>query len=214
MKILLSGYEKNTHQLMFRVYAQPLAGEAQRQNHRNAHFAALDLLSAALLQDFGLRHAVIHRIGLGKPKLMHDFLHINLSHCKGLAVAAAGLMPLGVDAEAPRKIRETLAAKVCTAEELAQIAQADDKNHAFLRFWTLKEAYAKYTGEGIGLHFDTLGFTLSQSDHIIFHHPDADDVCFEQIIFDGTYPVSLCRKALPDIETEIAIRSSDTSKTS
>ena len=71
MEILLSAYEKTTHQLMFRVYAEPLPDTGRRQSHRAAHFAALDLLGAALAEDFGVYHAVIRRSGLGKPQLIH-----------------------------------------------------------------------------------------------------------------------------------------------
>lgn len=192
MTELLSGYDQNTQTLVFRVYAEALPDTERRQNHRQAHFAALDLLGAALEKDFGVRHAVIHRAGLGKPKLLHDFLHVNISHCKGLAVAAAGRVPLGVDAETPRKVRDSLLTKVCTAEEAAEIQQAADKNLAFSRFWTLKEAYAKYTGEGIGLDFAKLGFTIRSCDDIVFHHPDADRLHFCQLMFGRQTVISLC----------------------
>ena len=190
MTELLSGYDKTTQKLVFRVYAEVLPDTGKRQKHRDAHFAALDLLGAALAKDFGVRHAVIRRVGLGKPQLIHDFLHINISHCRGMAVAAAGTVPLGVDAEVPRTVRDSLLEKVCTAEEIAQIKAADDENHMFARFWTLKEAYAKYTGEGIGLDFSTLGFSLVEN--IIFHHPNAGNVRFYQSKPDLQTVVSLC----------------------
>ena len=190
MTELLSGYDKTTQKLVFRVYAEVLPDTGKRQKHRDAHFAALDLLGAALAKDFGVRHAVIRRVGLGKPQLIHDFLHINISHCRGMAVAAAGTVPLGVDAEVPRTVRDSLLEKVCTAEEIAQIKAADDENHMFARFWTLKEAYAKYTGEGIGLDFSTLGFSLVEN--IIFHHPNAGNVRFYHAKPDFQTVVSLC----------------------
>lgn len=190
MTELISGYDKSTQKLMFRVYAEPLEDTGKRQKHKDAHFAALDLLGAALAKDFDLHHAVIRRIGLGKPQLIHDFLHVNISHCRGLAVAAAGYMPLGVDAEAPRQIRESLLRKVCTPEEAETILGAADGNLAFSRFWTLKEAYAKYTGEGIGLDFSTLGFTLGEN--IVFHHSDAEKLRFYQTVTENQTVVSLC----------------------
>lgn len=189
MSILLSGYDKDI--LIFRVYAQMLPEESGRQNHRSAHFAALDLLGAALARDFGVYHTKIRRSGLEKPVLVHDRLHMNLSHCKGLAVAAVGTVPLGVDAEAPRKVKETLAAKVCTKEEYAAVTSAADRALTFSKYWTLKEAYAKYTGEGIRLHFDALGFTIS-GDEIRFQHPAAETVRFYQILPENRFAVSVC----------------------
>lgn len=192
MTELFSGYDKSTQKLVFRVYAEQLPETEKRQRHKDAHFAALDLLGAALAEDFGLRHAVIRRVGLGKPQLIHGFLHINISHCKGLAVAAAGTVPLGVDAEVPRTVRESLLRKVCTAEEIAQIQAADDEKHMFARFWTLKEAYAKYTGEGIGLDFAKLGFAFSGDGALMFRSPAAERVQFFHILTADMIPVSLC----------------------
>ena len=191
MKTLLSGYDKRTQELLFRVYSAAIPENGKRQNHRLAHLTALDLLGTALAEDFGVRHAVIRRAGLGKPELIHDFLHMNLSHCRGLAVAAVGRMPLGVDAEAPRAVRDALMQKVCAPEELAQIQASDDKNIAFSRFWTLKEAYAKYTGAGIRLDFSALRFTLGEK-AVSFHHPEAEHVRFIQLTDSSGCTVSLC----------------------
>ena len=192
MTELLSGYDKTTHMLMFRVYAQPLSDTGKRLKHKDAHFAALDLLGAALAEDFGIHHAAIRRKGLGKPQLIHDFLHMNISHCKGLAVAAVGRMPLGVDAEVPRAVRDSLLEKVCTAEEAAQIRAAEDGGRMFARFWTLKEAYAKYTGKGIALDFAQLGFTFSVAGTVTFRHPESAQVRFFQIPVTEDVTVSLC----------------------
>ena len=192
MTELLSGYDQSTQTLMFRVYAEPLPDTGKRGKHKDAHFAALDLLGAALAKDFGIFHAVIRHKGLGKPQLIHDFLHINISHCKGLAVAAVGRMPLGVDAEGPRTVRDSLLEKVCTAEEAAQIRAADDGSRMFARFWTLKEAYAKYTGEGIGLDFAQLGFAFSDAGAVTFRHPESLQVRFFQLPVTADVTVSLC----------------------
>lgn len=205
MKTLLSGYDKSTQKLMFRVYITALPEDGRRQNHKKAHFAALDLLGAAMAEDFGVRHVVIHRVGLGKPKMIHDFLHMNISHCKGLAVAAIGMMPLGVDAEPTRRIPESLMRKVCAPEEIQQIQAEKDRDAAFSRFWTLKEAYAKYTGEGIGLDFSALRFSLNAARPLIFHHPDAANVCFIQQTGVSGCTVSLCYRG----DTEIVIKENE-----
>ena len=203
MKILLTGCDPHTNELLFRVYAQEIPAEPGRQNHKTAHLIAMDLLGAALAKDFGVRHAGIRRIGLGKPKLLHENLHMNLTHCKGLAVAAAGVFPLGVDAEAPRKFREALGKKVCSDAELQRILHADDRDFAFSQFWTLKEAYAKFTGEGIGLNFAKLEFTIRDSD-IIFHHPAAENVQFYQMLPENRFAVAVC---LPETGRRIAVSS-------
>ena len=199
MTEIFSGYHKSTHELIFRVYASGIPDSGKRQTHRLAHFAALDLLGAALEKDFGVRHAVIRRSGLEKPELIHDFLHMNLSHCRGLAVAAVGKIPLGVDAEAPRIINAALMQKVCAPEELSQIQAAADPERMFLRLWTLKEAYAKYTGEGIRLGFSGLPFSFAPDGQILFHHPDAGKLTFMQHTDISGCTVSLCLQGGADL---------------
>ena len=192
MTELLSGYDINTRELIFRVYAAPIPETERGRRHKISHLVALDLLGAALLRDFHIRHAMIKRIGLQKPQLIHENLYMNISHCSGLAVAAVGYVPLGVDAETPRAYKERFLPRICAPDEVSAIMQAEDadKNLVFSRFWTLKEAYAKYTGKGIGMKFSELGFTLG--DEIHFHHPDAENVQFYQLLLQKIYVVSLC----------------------
>lgn len=189
-EVLLSGYSPGGQTLVFRVYAAEIAETERKQAHRAEHFAALELLSAALQKDFGVSHAEIYRTGLEKPRLMHRFLHFSVSHCKGLAVCAVGRLPLGIDAEPPRAVKDNLLEKVCTPEEAAQIMASADRERAFSRFWTLKEAYAKYTGAGIRTPFETLGFSLETG--IRFLHPDAEKLRFYQLTRGNSHIISLC----------------------
>ena len=76
-------------------------------------------------------------------------LHFNLSHCRRYVAVAIYGKPVGVDIECHRKVTQSLVKRVCSEAELQQIAQADDPDLEFLRIWTRKEAYLKYTGTGI-----------------------------------------------------------------
>lgn len=191
MTELLSGYDAS-HRLIFRVYTAKIPDAEKRMTHKTAHLTAYDLLGAALARDFHIRHAKIRREGLGKPQLLHENLHMNVTHCKGLAAAAIGYLPLGIDAETPRAFREKMLPRICTLAETADILCAPESEQHFLfsRYWTLKEAYAKYTGEGIGLKFSTAGFSLS--DEIRFQHPDAETVQFYQQILENQFLIALC----------------------
>ncbi len=190
MKMLWSGTDPATNRLLFRVYAAEIPDTERKLRTRLSHLTALDLLSAALLRDFGIRNGKINRKGLEKPYLLHDSLYMNLSHCKGLAVAAVGRIPLGVDAETPRPVRAHLLPRICTPEECDAVLNADDPEFLFSRLWTLKESYAKFTGEGIALPFSSLGFTPGEKP--VFHHPKADQVQFYQILLGNHHAVSLC----------------------
>lgn len=200
MTTLLSGYDRLTQALMFRVYAAEIPTAERKTRNRSSHFYAMDLLGAALAQDFGVTHAKIVRKGLEKPLLVHEELHMNLSHCKGLAVAAVGKLPLGVDAEPPREVAEKLMRTVLTPREIIDIQDnaQEPREFRFSRYWTLKEAYTKYTGEGIRMPFSRLDFKLTQPrdsvrrEGIAFQHPAAAKLHFYQLIRENQYVVSLC----------------------
>jgi 4'-phosphopantetheinyl transferase len=197
-EILLSGYDKSTQLLAYRVYCTALPETERRRGHRLEHLTALDLLGAALLEDFGVRHAKIVRRGIEKPALIHDFLHMNLSHCKGLAVCAMGRLPVGIDCERPRAVKDHLLDRICAPEEAAAIRAATDRETAFSRLWTLKEAYGKFTGRGIREPLDTLQFELGDS--IRFVHPASEDVMFFQMIRGNQHIISVC---LPKSDLQI-----------
>ena len=203
-EVLLSGYTENTQELVFRVYSTELSAEERCKSHALEHLTAHDLLGAALLQDFGLRHVKITRRGLEKPVLLHENLHMNLSHCKGLAVAAVGRFPLGVDCERPRAVKDRLLDKICAESEAAAIRAQTDKNFAFARFWTLKEAYGKYTGEGIRAPLRALRFSLSE-DGIRPFFPGAEELLFFQMILQDQHIISLCLPKHP-LRVESAYR--------
>jgi 4'-phosphopantetheinyl transferase len=95
----------------------------------------------------------------GKPRLLGDgrwqSVHFNLSHCKDLVLIAVTLdVDVGIDVEEIRPSRDFLAmAKVWfTAAEAAALSSLDETQQcrAFYRCWTVKEAFVKATGAGIG----------------------------------------------------------------
>lgn len=87
----------------------------------------------------------------GKPYLQdHPTIGFNISHSKNcVAVAVNEEGEVGIDVECRRRCPQELIAKVCNKVELAAIAQSQDPEMCFLKFWTQKEAYLKMTGKGI-----------------------------------------------------------------
>lgn len=74
----------------------------------------------------------------------------NVSHSGDFVACAVDTQPVGIDVEALRPIRPTLAKRVCCPEELAFIAPSGEFDSArFLRVWTAKEACLKQNGRGI-----------------------------------------------------------------
>lgn len=103
----------------------------------------------------------------GKPYLKdYPEIFFNISHCDGLAVCAFHTSPIGADCELPGSFAPILLEKILapSEKELFHTYRTDPgrEEEYFFRFWTLKEAYVKYSG--IGVDTDLTAFSFS------FHH--------------------------------------------
>jgi phosphopantetheinyl transferase len=118
---------------------EPLNGE-------EGHKAGLALLE----QLYGGPLPEIRRTKLGKPYFVDSPLHFSISHTKRHAFCVLSDAPIGLDAEeASRRIDLRLAQKILSRGEKAQFDAAKDPREALLKFWVLKEAAAKYSGDGL-----------------------------------------------------------------
>lgn len=108
----------------------------------------------------------------GKPFLADpQAFEFNLSHSGGaLLVGIAREQALGVDVETPRKTRPVLdlARRFFAAEEAAALAGLDEAQRqiAFLRLWSCKEAVVKALGSGIGFGLERLQFRIDGSGQV------------------------------------------------
>ena len=97
----------------------------------------------------------------GKPCFATGNWHFSISHSKNHAFCVLADRPVGIDAEeADRNIHLSIAPKILSPGELRQYEASEDPRDTLLRFWVLKEASAKRTGEGIGFHPRHTDFTL------------------------------------------------------
>ena len=86
----------------------------------------------------------------GKPYFLGSDWHFSISHTKRRVFCALSEVPIGIDAEeADREINLRLAEKILSPAEKARFDAAEDKHLALLKFWVLKEAAAKLSGDGI-----------------------------------------------------------------
>jgi 4'-phosphopantetheinyl transferase len=95
----------------------------------------------------------------GKPLVEGARLRFNLSHSGDLALLAVTLdREIGVDLEALRPLRDAglLAERHFAPGEIATLGSlpAAARDAAFLRCWTLKEAYVKGVGGGLSIPLD------------------------------------------------------------
>jgi 4'-phosphopantetheinyl transferase len=141
--------------------------DRDRHAYIAAHALARAMLSeAAPLPPAAWRFATGHA---GKPEIDPSLglpgLRFNLSHTRGLvACAVASRDDLGLDVEdlQRREASPGIAERHFAPAEVALLAAAPqaDRHETFLRIWTLKEAFVKATGDGIGLGLHRFAFTL------------------------------------------------------
>jgi 4'-phosphopantetheinyl transferase len=157
----------------------PLLDEAEQSRaarfhfepDRDAYVAAHALLRLMLSReaDVAPHNWRLRVLPGGKPQIdpSHgcDDLRFSLSHTRGMVACAVGRRhDLGVDVEqcdpafpAPEMARTLFAPP--EIERLADVPPAE-RNTIFYRLWTLKEAYLKAIGQGIGFPMQGHSFCL------------------------------------------------------
>ena len=89
----------------------------------------------------------------GKPYLKdYPDVHFSLSHSGNMAVLALAGSEVGIDVQEKREVSDKVAKRFYHEEEkklLECTASAEVKEALFYQLWTGKEAYIKYTGEGM-----------------------------------------------------------------
>lgn len=86
----------------------------------------------------------------GKPYLKGEAgFHFSLSHARGAVAAAVSDREIGVDVEPLAPARSRVAKRCFTDREQAYLCAAADPDRAFYEIWTRKEAFLKYTGQGL-----------------------------------------------------------------
>ena len=116
----------------------------------SGHGTGRQLLETMYREATGMPMPEIRPGDRGKPYFATGDLHFSISHTKKRVFCALGDCPVGIDAEeADRNIDLRLAEKILSEAEMQRYQSCPDKREALLRFWVLKEAAAKFTGEGL-----------------------------------------------------------------
>ena len=86
----------------------------------------------------------------GKPYFEGIDICFSISHSKTMAALAVAPTEVGIDIERLDKNRDylDLAKRYFTENEYERIKESTDVKDTFVKYWTAKEAYIKYTGEG------------------------------------------------------------------
>jgi 4'-phosphopantetheinyl transferase len=148
----------------------------------------------------------------GKPEIAEgpgfQQLCFNISHTHGLVASAIAYgRDLGVDVEAAdRTIDLAITDRYFAPAEAAIVhaAPPDQARCLFFRFWTLKEAFIKATGEGLSRPLASFAFTLDPIS--IAFYPDHDDAMREDN--PAHWQFAQCH-VKPDWFLALALRRSD-----
>ena len=101
--------------------------------------------------DLTLEENPISIMEKGKPYLCnHPDIHFNISHSNDLVACVVADAPVGIDVQyCEAKNIQVLAKRAFSPEEWKDFEESDFCDEFFFRYWTKKESYLKYTGEGI-----------------------------------------------------------------
>ncbi len=146
----------------FNKYLALVSPERQAKIHRlkcrdkqgQALFAAL-LLRAVLCDRLKVKNDQLHFSATekGKPYLTdRTDVHFSISHTDGLVAVAVSDREVGIDAETVKPADPKLCQRFfSTAEQDFVTPETEGWLERFYLVWTRKEAYLKYTGEGLSV---------------------------------------------------------------
>ncbi len=146
---------------------EPESGDADaRKNARRPsadHVLAWGLLAYGIRRECGLSldELVVRRGEWGKPySSAYPWLQFSLSHCRTACACMIDPVVCGIDVERKFSYREPLAKKVCHADEwrVLQGLPEQERERQLRLLWSLKEAFVKRDGRGLGYGVDRANF--------------------------------------------------------
>lgn len=187
---------------------------------KNAALAKKRILSGAFLQyvlsltlDIPLERISYQYGEYGKPALSGgvvpgsrgwtgDKIEFNLSHSGKYAVLAVSDAAVGIDIENGKRNRMTVAKRCFCREEYEDIATATteaERTRRFLEYWTMKEAYVKYLGEG--LHIPLSSFLIRRREDTLSHvEVQKQKKYFATGFLEEEYCISVCSGNQQELE--------------
>ena len=135
---------------------------------------------------------IFSKNGFGKPFAVNADIRFSISHCESFVVCAVSDNEIGIDIERIRDIRFRAAEKFCTENEINYIG---NNLKRFFEIWTLKEAFFKCKGTGLGADIKAVSFAIN-SEKIFCTESGYELSCSE---FGGEYIYSVCISNKEDI---------------
>ena len=128
-------------------------------------------------------------------------LHFNMSHSGDYAVLVVSDSPIGIDIEHKSRNYMSLAKRCFCPEEYAEIEAVmdeEERRKRFLEYWTMKEAYIKYVGEGLRIPLDSFRIMRGQEGNSSL--ADDEGIVFHTFFAEEGYCVSICSARRVEIQ--------------
>lgn len=127
-----------------------------REGYQNAHLEHMigdKLLETALKQERNIKLSEEPRgVGEhGKPFLSYrPGVHYNISHSGACVVCVLADQEVGIDIQIHRTVNyDRMLRRMVTEKEREEILKRPDLEQEFFRQWVMREAFIKWTGEGL-----------------------------------------------------------------
>lgn len=134
---------------------------SERFTHKNMeHMIGEKLLETGLFREYGLSlaHEPRAKGEHGKPFLsLQPKIHYNISHSGDYVVCILAPQEVGIDIQQHKKANyPRMLERMVPTEMIREILDGDDPVQAFFDQWVLREAYIKWTGEGLSRDLRTI----------------------------------------------------------
>lgn len=187
---------KNADEAMLDEWFEQMSAERKQavsqmkvRHKKNLRIAADALCRKAISDYCGIEQSkiIFEHTKAGKPFVKDLPVHFNVSHSGDMVVCAVSDCEIGIDIEKIRKVNPRSADKFATESEKEYISENEN---GFFEIWTLKEAYFKCIGTGLGSDIKTVSFDICENR--IKCSADGFELSFVET--DADYICSVCKK--------------------
>lgn len=123
----------------------------------------------------------------GKPELINQRLHFNISHTGQCVICAISDQPVGIDIEQKQYRDFSLFQSVWTEREKKNFKV--DKIEDFYYLWTAKESYVKWLGTGLATDINTVDIN---DNALVYQNGKKEPVRILHIDIDSQYKCAVC----------------------
>ena len=137
------------------------------EDSRFGHTEAYQLLKRLYEKNGNGSMPPVVRTRFGRPYWENSSWHFSISHTKNMVACALSDSPVGLDCETIRSVDPKVLKRILGKGEREWVQSQADPNLAFLQIWTMKEAYGKYTGKGLGILLQGSEFQMTGKTRIL-----------------------------------------------